>query len=155
VSRLLLALNASLNVTDNDGNTAAHHAIVSQNFAALQVLVEADANTDIKNKEGYTPEGLHQHLCTTEQKEQRRPNAIYHIIPHAEKSGIKSYLQSPKNYRPVVLMIPAVFLAGMAYAVTVMVNDWLTGFGIVLAVLFLLTVVSNQLPKRAWEDMAD
>jgi len=49
----------------------------------------------------------------------------------------------------VVLILPAIFLAGVAYALTLMVDDWLSGFGVILAVLVALTVISNQLPHKS------
>ena len=47
--RLLLTFKASLNKTDRIGNTALHWAAVSGNYVAAELLMNAGANTELKN----------------------------------------------------------------------------------------------------------
>ncbi|XP_072193730.1 palmitoyltransferase ZDHHC13 [Excalfactoria chinensis] len=54
-TRFLLKFNPSLNAVDNiEKNTALHWAVTSGNVSAVELLLEAGANMDIKNAKGET-----------------------------------------------------------------------------------------------------
>lgn len=58
VCEVLLAAGADPKAVDEDGNTALHHAVSSENSATVALLVERGLDRAAKNKEGKTPAQL-------------------------------------------------------------------------------------------------
>ena len=46
---------ASINITDNDGNTPVHHAAMSNNTEVIAMLMKHGASINITNNEGEKP----------------------------------------------------------------------------------------------------
>ncbi|ETK73926.1 hypothetical protein L915_19198 [Phytophthora nicotianae] len=56
--RMVLSLQATINVQDSDGNTALHHAVMNNIPMAVRMLLDVRAETTIVNKEGLTALGI-------------------------------------------------------------------------------------------------
>ncbi|XP_049666804.1 ankyrin repeat domain-containing protein 22 isoform X3 [Accipiter gentilis] len=53
--KMLLRAGANVNATDFSGNTALHYACEMKNQAVIPLLLEAHADTSVKNQDGETP----------------------------------------------------------------------------------------------------
>ncbi|OXB59581.1 hypothetical protein ASZ78_010095 [Callipepla squamata] len=89
-TRFLLKFNPSLNAADTvQKNTALHWAVTSGNVSAVELLLEAGANMDVKNAKGEKPLDLaiqtqnHLMICMLTQEERmrsRRNNRLLRIM---------------------------------------------------------------------------
>ena len=53
--RLLVSAGARTDAQDNAGNTPLHEAVLSRQAVAVEALLQAGANRELKNLEGFTP----------------------------------------------------------------------------------------------------
>eukprot|EP00042_Codosiga_hollandica_P037925 m.303798 g.303798 ORF g.303798 m.303798 type:complete len:625 (-) comp55256_c0_seq2:130-2004(-) len=135
--RTLCALNASLNLTDADGNTALHLAVSAENVSATKQLVDAGALTEIKNNQACTP--LHYHYFLQNQSpDVRRLTAIIRALPkpRSQQSFLASLVNSELAAHRVVMTIPFIVLVLLGYAFTLLTQENYAA-GIVLMVLAL------------------
>ncbi|XP_073452459.1 ankyrin repeat domain-containing protein 22 [Aquarana catesbeiana] len=63
--RILLHSGVDVNAADNSGNTALHYACKMKTQATIPILLEANANPYIKNKEGESPVDIAERLKFT------------------------------------------------------------------------------------------
>ncbi|XP_041053739.1 palmitoyltransferase ZDHHC13-like isoform X3 [Carcharodon carcharias] len=112
-TRFLIKLNASVNAVDKvHRNTPLHWAVISGNVAALNVLLDAGANVEVKNAMGETPLGLAQ--------QNRNPWIIHCLLDaNVDKSRGHFMLKVLKSFEKYKLLL--LFL--MAVAVI-----WVTGY---------------------------
>lgn len=62
IFNFLLDRKPPLNLQDNEGNTSLHYAVKSGNLEAVKILLQAGADSKIKNKRNYTPLDFSQDL---------------------------------------------------------------------------------------------
>ncbi|XP_050832194.1 ankyrin repeat domain-containing protein 22 isoform X3 [Serinus canaria] len=53
--KMLLRAGVDVNATDSSGSTALHYACEMKNQAVIPLLIEAHADTSVKNQDGETP----------------------------------------------------------------------------------------------------
>uniref|UniRef100_UPI00398EAC63 putative palmitoyltransferase ZDHHC13 isoform X2 n=1 Tax=Pristiophorus japonicus TaxID=55135 RepID=UPI00398EAC63 len=112
-TRFLIKLNASVNAVDKvHRNTPLHWAAMSGNVAALNVLLDAGANVDVKNAMGETPLGLAQ--------QNRNPWIIRCLLDtNVDRSRSHLMLKVLKSFEKYKLLL--LFLMSMAVI-------WVTGY---------------------------
>jgi len=55
ILRALCKEKINVNITNKFGNTALHYAIINKNLTAIQILIEAGANPNIKGHNSFVP----------------------------------------------------------------------------------------------------
>ncbi|XP_078405631.1 putative palmitoyltransferase ZDHHC13 [Cetorhinus maximus] len=145
-TRFLTKLNASVNAVDKvHRNTPLHWAVISGNVAALNVLLDAGANVEVKNAMGETPLGLAQ--------QNRNPWIIHCLldanVDRSRGNFMLKVLKSFEKYKLLLLSLMAVAVIWVTGYIADMESDsWL-----LKGILFVSTWLVIQLIIRRFVSM--
>ncbi|XP_062917779.1 putative palmitoyltransferase ZDHHC13 [Mobula hypostoma] len=140
-TRFLIKLNASINAVDKlHKNTPLHWAVLSGNVAALNVLLAAGANVEVKNAMGETPLGLAQ--------QNRNPWIIHSLIDtNASRSRSSFVLKLFKSFEKYKLLLLFLLSVGVIW-ITGYIADLESDSWLLKGILFVSTWLIIQLIIR-------
>ena len=94
-----LTTGSNINLQDNNGNTALHIAIVKGNIGLVNILLDAGADSKIKNNDGQDAE----HIADNPQTSQAIIDSLLADRPQSPSSLSQAEIDSFSNSKNVII----------------------------------------------------
>ncbi|XP_006111543.1 palmitoyltransferase ZDHHC13 isoform X3 [Pelodiscus sinensis] len=136
----LLKFNPSLNTVDKiQKNTALHWAVTAGNVSAVELLLDAGSNLDIKNIKGDTPLDLAHHV---------QNRLIIHMLTEEEKMRIRKnsrlFMMLAKYEFFLLLMSSLTLIWAIGYIADLNSDSWLLKGSMLLFIFFGMALLTRH-----------
>ncbi|XP_067318805.1 palmitoyltransferase ZDHHC13 [Anolis sagrei] len=138
-TQFLLKFHPSIKAVDDiEKNTALHWAITAENVNAIDVLLEAGSNLDIKNGKGHSPLDL---------AHQTKNRLIIHLLSEEEKTRARRtsrFLRVLEKYESLLLIVSSLVLIWtIGFVVDLNSDSWLLKGSLLLFLSLILSVFAR------------